>query len=266
MLGLLVASEVLGELECLNKSLQKQSQTIKGMQAGVDYVSSTLQEKRSEEKFAEVFEKAVLMVDSLGIEPIQLPYQRNPPKRFTGGASQHKAKTPEEYYRIYIFKVLDSQFKERFNQPDLQKLKQIENVLLTGQLDDVIVQYPEIKRDILKVQLPMFLSKHTITSSDEAACILKAMPSEVRGFFDEVEKLFRLLLVVPVASAEAEQSLSALTRLKTRLRSTMSQQRLNNLTVCHVHQEALDKVDFNDVGQQFVSVNDRCRHLFGKFR
>lgn len=46
VLGLLVASEVLGELECLNKSLQKQSQTIKGMQAAVDYVSSTLQEKK----------------------------------------------------------------------------------------------------------------------------------------------------------------------------------------------------------------------------
>lgn len=164
--------------------------------------------------------------------------------------------------------MLDSlgiQFKERFNQPDLQKLKQIENVLLTGQMDDVIVHYPEINMDILKVQLPMFLSKHTITSSDEAACILKAMPSEVRGLFDEVEKLVRLLLVVPVASAEAERSFSALTILKIWLRSTTSQQRLNNVTVCHVHQEALDKVDLNDVGQQFVSVNDRRRHLFGKF-
>lgn len=100
VLGLLVASEALGELECLNKSLQKQSQTIKGMQAAVDYVSSTLQEKRSEEKFAKVFEKAVSMVDSMGIEPMQLPHQRNPPIRFTGGASQHKPKTPEEYYRI----------------------------------------------------------------------------------------------------------------------------------------------------------------------
>lgn len=165
--------------------------------------------------------------------------------------------------------MLDSlgiQFKERFNQPDLQKLKQIENVFLTGQMDDVIVQYPEINMDILKVQLPMFLSKHTITSSDEAACILKAMPSEVRGLFDEVVKLVRLLLVVPVASAEAERSFSVLTILKIWLRSTMSQQRLNNVTVCHVHQEAFDKVDLNDVDQQFVSVNDRCRHLFGKFR
>ena len=44
VLGLMVASEVLGELECLNRSLQKQSETIGGMQA-VTYVSFTLQGK-----------------------------------------------------------------------------------------------------------------------------------------------------------------------------------------------------------------------------
>lgn len=77
------------------------------------------------------------MTDSLGIEPIQIPHQRNPPKRFTSRASQHKPKTPEEYYRIEFFKVLDSldvQFKERFNQPDLQILRKVEKVLLTGQI------------------------------------------------------------------------------------------------------------------------------------
>jgi len=134
VLGMLVASEVLGELECLNKSLQKQSQTISGMQAAVKYVRSTLQKKRNEEHFAEVFEKAESMADSLGIEPIQTPHQRNPPDRFTDRASQHKPKTPQEYYRMEFFKVLDSldvQFKERLNQPELQILRKLENRVVT---------------------------------------------------------------------------------------------------------------------------------------
>lgn len=71
------ASEVLGELECLNWSLQKQSETIGGMQAAVAYVSSTLQGKRTEEKFAEVFEKEVSKIEDLGIEPFQIPYLRS---------------------------------------------------------------------------------------------------------------------------------------------------------------------------------------------
>lgn len=236
---------MLGELECLSRSLQNRSQTIDGMQTAVGYVSSALQQKRSEEKFTELFEKAVLMVETLEIEPIEIPHQRKPPKRFTGGASPHKPKTPEEYYRIEFFKVLDSldmQFKERFNQPDLEKLKQIENVLLTGKICDVIGEYPEMDMENLRIQLQMFHSKHKFMTTGEAVDILKQMPSEVRGLFDEVEKLVRLLLVVPVASAEAERSFSALKRLKNWLRSTMTQQRLNNVSVCHVHQTALDLI------------------------
>ena len=227
VLGLLVASEVLGELECLNKSLQKQSKTIGGMQAAVEYVSSALQRKMDEEKFKEVFEKAVSMTESLGIEPIVIPHQRKPPERFTSGASQHKPKTPEEHYRADFFKVLDNidvQLKERLSQPHLQTLKKMENVLLSGEIDDVIGQYPEIHQDSLKIQLPIFLLlKHTYISASEAADILRVMPSEVRGSFSEVETLVKLLMVIPVASAKAERSFSALKRLKTWLRSTMSQ-------------------------------------------
>lgn len=41
----------------------------------------------------EVFEKAVLKIEDLGIEPIQIPYQKAPPKRFTGGASHRRTDT-----------------------------------------------------------------------------------------------------------------------------------------------------------------------------
>ena len=92
------------------------------------------------------------------------------------------------------------------------------------------------------------------------------MSIEVRGLFDQVEKLVRLLLVVPLASAEAERSFSALKRLKTCLRSTMTQQRLNNISVGHVHQTTLDLIDLKDIGQLFVSGSDRRRQVFGLFK
>ena len=76
-------------------------------------------------------------------------------------------------------------------------------------------QYPEINRRMLDVQLAMFTSKNTYISSTEAADILRGMLPEVRGLFDQVEVLVRLLLVVPTSSAEAERSYSALRRLKT---------------------------------------------------
>jgi len=80
------------------------------------------------------------------------------------------------------------------------------------------------------------------------------------SFFD----CLTLLLVSPTSSAEVERSFSALRRLKTWLRSTMIQLRLNSLGVCHVCQELLDLVDVNALIEQFVSRNDTRVFMFGK--
>lgn len=141
VLGLLMASEVIEELECLNKSLQKRTATIAGMRCSIECVRSTLQLKRNEERFYQMFDKAAKMVNSLGIEPIQIPHQRWPPKRYAGGASQHTPKSPEEHYRAEFYRVLDSvdvQFQERFNQPDLGVLQKLEEILLTEEVDGIM--------------------------------------------------------------------------------------------------------------------------------
>ena len=93
---------------------------------------------------------------------------------------------------------------------------------------------------------------------------MKEMPSDVRGLFDQVETLVRLLMVVPI-SAEAERSFSGLRRLKTWMRSTMTQKRLNGIAVCHIHQERLDRLDRQDIAQQYVQGNERRRDVFWSF-
>lgn len=100
------------------------------MRSAIEWVRSTLQSKRNEKSFQEVFDKAVAMVDSTGIESIQFPQQRQPPKRYTGEASQHTPKSAEEHYRTEFYKMLgsvDTQFQDRFfNQPDLDVLLKLE--------------------------------------------------------------------------------------------------------------------------------------------
>ena len=115
------------------------------------------------------------------------------------------------------------QFTERFENEGLLMIRKLEKVLLTGVTDDdVLLQYPEVYRPSLQVQLAMFKSKYDFQSSSEAATILQGMLPEVRGLFEQVEILVRLLLTVPASSAEAERSFSGLRRLKTWLRSTMT--------------------------------------------
>ena len=109
----------------------------------------------------------------------------------------------------------------------------------------------------------MLGANYTYQTSLDVASIIREMVPEVRGLFSQVEALVRLLLVVPASSAEAERSFSALRRLKTWLRSSTSQTRLNNLAMCHVHQEKLDRLDLEEICQSFIRANDKCKKVFG---
>ncbi|XP_027882815.1 zinc finger MYM-type protein 1-like isoform X1 [Xiphophorus couchianus] len=269
VLGLILASPVIDELECLSISFQKRTQTIAGMRTAVKVVQTSLKAKRNQESFNTLFEKAMAEVQSLGVKPITVTQRRPPPKRFTEGAKTHQPECANDHYRGEFFKVLDvvdAQLTGLFNQDDLLTLQKLEETLLSGTIDAAVIgKYPELNRELLSVQLPMFRLNYSFSNSAEAAGIIGGLPGEVRRLFGQVETLVRLLLVVSVSSSEAERSFSALRRLKTWLRSTMTQNRLNHVAVCHVHKDKLDLLDKKSVCKQFVAANERRKKHFGSF-
>ena len=83
------------------------------------------------------------------------------------------------------------------------------------------------------------------------------------SIFSEVDKLVRIYLPIPVTTATRERSLSAVRCIKTYLRSTMSQQRLNNIMLLNVRKDLTDGLDLPTIARQFVGANERRRHFFG---
>ena len=75
------------------------------------------------------------------------------------------------------------------------------------------------------------------------------------------EELIRILFVVPVSSCEAEKSFSALPRLKTWLRASMGQERLNGVVVCNVHKDRLNSLKRENICQQFVGSIETRKHM-----
>ncbi len=247
-------------LEGLNTSLQGRGKTVGGMLSAVF--------RMGQEAFITVYTSATDLVTSLDIEPIKMPHLRKPQRRHAGPAEPYVPSTDQEYYRVQFFQVLDivtTQLTKRFEQEGLQHLVKLEKVLLSGQVDDVVDLYPELQFQSLKVQLAMFTANYTYKTCSEVTEIMRNMVPEVRGLFSQVEALLCLLLIVSASSAEAERSFSALRRLKTWLRSSMSQTRLNSVAVCHVHRERIYNLDKKKLCQEFVQVTDRRMHDFGSF-
>ena len=61
-----------------------------------------------------------------------------------------------------------------------------------------------------------------------------------RLVLNEITTVMKLILVMPATNAVSERSFSAMHRIKTYLRSAMTQERLNNLMILHVHKEFTD--------------------------
>ena len=269
LIELEIAVTVLGPLEVLNRKLQSKTETVAGMLECAQTVSEELRQLRSEIRFASILQKCSVTADILGLKSLNVPRPRQPPARFAGPAPAYLSTAPDDFYRPQYFEMIDAatpEIAERFTESvGLQTYMKLENTLLTGNIDrDLLVTYPEINICDLEVQLVMFRRKHPVSKLSEAVTIIRDMSADVRNMFDEIEKLIRLLLVFPCSSAEAERSFSSLRRLKTWLRSTMSQKRLNSVTVCHTHQELLDQTDVSKLMRYFVNEVDTRVQVFGR--
>ena len=60
--------------------------------------------------------------------------------------------------------------------------------------------------------------------------------------------IFCIILVMPATNAVSERSFGALRRVKSYLRSTMTQRRLNNIMVLHAHKDHTDQLLLIEVG------------------
>ena len=77
---------------------------------------------------------------------------------------------------------------------------------------------------------------------------------------------YKLALAFSVTGVTAEKSPSSLRHIKPRtfLRSSMTQQRLNNLFFLYVHTARTDALDLSSVVKAFVSANIRRSNYFRK--
>ena len=81
-------------------------------------------------------------------------------------------------------------------------------------------------------------------------------------FYPNAIIAYRILLTIPVTVASAERSFSKLKLLKSYLRSTMTQEPLNGLVTIALEIDVLEKINYEDIIEAFISTNTRRMMLF----
>lgn len=257
-------------------------------QVCMDAVKATkafLQGQRNDAKFTSFFESVKEESTDLTDSPT-LPRKRIMSKRLDqGSGQQHQFLQPSDYFRqqyFNTFDVMSQNLDDRFHQQSLDILQELEklvvdgcNVETTTPSDKIMKLYEkEICFDRLQLQLNMLPDllkteneKRTtpIKTVTQVATICELFNSNpfAKTMLSEIHKLIIIYHTVPMTSATAERSFSTLRWLKTYLRSTMTQKKLNHVTLLHVHKQRTDAIDVNAIVESFMTRNSRRQSFFG---
>lgn len=237
-----------------------------------------LQNMRNDEFFDEVWQHSLDFAQQHGQEEPQQPRQPRAPRRFQD-SDPHVFKTPKDMYRSVWFDALDnviSGLQDRVSSKAISVLSAIEDLLLSAwsnsevpakSLECVVNHFgDDLNESRLGAQLRVLENLKDITGGPNPShkvtvkhIIDSISETDVKTMIPEVVKLCRLYIVHPATTATAERSFSTLRRLKSYLRGTMSQSRLNSLLILTMYRERVDLIDMVDLVNEFIARGDTKR-------
>ena len=106
---------------------------------------------------------------------------------------------------------------------------------------------------------------HASVSLRDCIQFLRDLSPAKKLFFSEICLLAKLVLVMPATNAVSERCFSAMRRLKTYLRSSMGQSRLNHIMILSIYKEEVDDINIDLLGDEFIRGNEHRSQYFGKF-
>ena len=199
-------------------------------------VKVTLQSMRSAERFDLFWKTLIKKAEHLNVGEPVLPRKRKVPRCTEIGEGTGDFHTTVHHYRVIYFEAMDLIIQcidDRFDQPGYKMYSGLETLLLKGskQLDyqdelhlvkslydkDLNYQNLEIQFQTIAPSVKDDLSLGGIVN------YLKTLSSAARSIYSEIVTLVELILVMPATNATSERSFSALCRIKSYLRTTMSQ-------------------------------------------
>ena len=282
LFGLVLAERLLQHTDNLSKTLQAPSLTASEGQQVADLTCKALSRIRNTEAFDLFWEKVQVLQREYGVDEACLPRKRKAPRHLEVGSGEaFYPSTAKEFYSQQYFECFDfiiNAIKDRFDQPGYKTLQQLENLLLKAasgeeykdELAFVIDHYgDDFMPSSLTAQLEILTSAFASSIEKPTLQTIKAhiqsLSPAQRVSISDVCTVLKLIMVMPATNAVSERSASVLRRVKTYLRATMSQLRLNNLLILHAHKVRTDDLDIPSCLNEFIRGNEHRMNTFGEF-
>ena len=237
----------------------------------VNLVPVSLRTKRTDAEF-----------DKLDVEEPTLPRKRKMSKRLDEVASHHFYETPKDLYRRTYFEAYDNVIQEiekRFQQKVFLIHRNIQVIFLNAINGKDSSQQLKVVCDVFKndlnssnlhVQLEQFANLFQDKPNCSVDTLVEVLPifgksKSQKMLLPDVVKLARLFLVMPATNASNERAFSGMRRIKTYLRNSTTNNRLNHCMAVHVYAEDVDKMNTIEIAKEFNENSLARLRIFGRF-
>ena len=260
------------------KSLSDQLQSTSiDMAKAVCATVEVLQDFRTDVKWEQLFKyvQDLASLHNIHAEAPRSQRSRQLPRRyedvlvFETTGSRQELMTSEHLKISIYFPILDailSELDRRFAEKNLEHMRCIQacsprspNFLRPNSIRTLAESY---SLDMASLCVECSLAKPTLLGKDihSIADVLLEL-SSLRIAFPLLTKLLQIALTIVVSTAHCERSFSALKRIKTYLRSTMTEQRLIDLAVLSIERELSKQISLDQVVNDFASTDKNRRIL-----
>jgi hypothetical protein len=260
---LLCVKEVFGVCEDVATILQHEKLTAKAALENVEMLKRTIQSFRDDKKFDELKIKTEEKTAEFELKITEKRQYTTPARiRHDNQISIEEKRSDSQQWKIEFFEALDFilvQLDTRFDQEDLVIAAAREDLLSNVNAPDFEASklpksfdLERLHRQLLQLHDLCTSENETLTVSVVTKLLLSLNPLS-QSLFSEIIRLLALIQCQPISAASCERSFSCLRRLKTWLRSTMTQKRLSHVALLTSHRDKLAQLDLNSM------INDFCR-------
>jgi hypothetical protein len=276
---------ILFEINITSKQLQSKQFDLAAAKDQLSKTKLYLQKLRCDDGFGSILVDARGVAEELNIQPTfeteTLPTRlKKKKKQFDYEADDEPLVSPQEHFKVnFHFAILDtaiSSLDERF-----QQLEEVTSIF--GFLYNISKVNAATTKSLMDdcMNLEHFLSNNEAKDIEghelcnEVQAIARrvpknANPQDVLNFIisndlkdcaPNLSVALRILLTLPVSVASGERSFSKLKLIKTYIRSTMTQERLQGLATLSIEQDLAKNIDLNELVTSFTKMKLRKNKL-----
>ena len=267
---LIIFLRIMGFTKSLSDALQNEKIDFAFAADLVNSTSDTLKELRTNDTWDHIYKYItdVATLHNIEVQNLRQHRQTRRPQRMddfvsfesTASTGHRESFNSSEYLKTNIwFPVLDhilSELDRRFTKTNLDLMKSVQacspsssSFLEPTQLN-YLASFYSLSTDLLANECVLAkgtLQNKELNSVTDVYCHIHPL----QAAFPTLKKILQIALTLAVSTAQCERSFSAVKRIKTYLRTVMTEKRLADIALLSIENDLSDKISLDDVVTDF---------------